>query len=58
MLYRENFIILWKHCLLEGGARVDFNSDEKEFIESYELKTDDIILLTSGGTDLKIQLIM
>ncbi len=32
-----------------GRVRVDFYSDEKKFIESYELKTGDVILLVSGG---------
>jgi hypothetical protein len=33
----------------KGKVRVDFYSEEKEFIESYELKTGDVILLVSGG---------
>lgn len=33
----------------KGRVRIDFYSENKEFIESYEAKTGDVILLVGGG---------
>ena len=49
LVKREVFNTLETLFIRRGRVRIDFYSDEKEFIESYELKTGDVILLVSGG---------
>ncbi len=46
---RQVFNTLETIFIKKGRIRVDLFSDEKEFIESHELKTGDVILLVSGG---------
>lgn len=35
-----------------GRVKLDFYSDKKEYLESYELKTGDVVLLAAGGHGL------
>jgi hypothetical protein len=46
---REVFNTLETLFIRKGKIRVDFYSYEKEFLESYELKSGDVLLLASGG---------
>lgn len=49
IVQREVFNTLETLFIRKGRVRVDFYTAEKDFIESYELKTGDVILLVSGG---------
>jgi len=49
LVQREVINTLETLFIKKGRLRVDFYSEEKKFIESYELKTGDVILLVSGG---------
>jgi len=49
LVQREVVNTLETLFIKKGKVRVDFYSQEKEFIESYILKTGDVLLLVSGG---------
>lgn len=49
LVQREVFNTLETLFIKKGKVRVDFYSDEREFVESVVVKTGDVILLVSGG---------
>lgn len=49
VIYTQEVLIIKK-----GKLRVDFYTDDKEYIESYILNEGDIILLASGGHGFKV----
>ena len=49
-IYYTNEVIILKR----GRLRVDFYDDQKEYFESYILKTGDVILLESGGHGFEV----
>ncbi len=54
VVQRNVFHTLETIFIKKGRVQIDFYSDEKEFIESRELQTGDVILLASGGHGFKM----
>ena len=49
LVQREVFNTLETLFIRKGKVRVDFYADDRQFIESYVLKTGDVLFLASGG---------
>ena len=49
VVQREVFHTLETLFIKKGRVKITFYSEEKEFIENYEVKTGDVILLAAGG---------